>query len=214
MLGENRSPSPAAPSDAELALRWQDGDERALKILLTRYRPLLRSAAGRYRLRGGDYEDLLQEARIGLMQAAEGFAPDRRPSFAAYATVTIHNRLRDAVRRDAARSQRLLSDASSLDLDPATENEYDPVAAVPDAVFAEKSRLLGAQPEQALESERSLEAVMAAVFERLSELERLVLLERLAGRTIGEIAARHGFSHNRVSAALARSRRKLRQALG
>jgi len=213
-VDENCPPSTAALSDAELALRYQDGDERALKTLLSRYRPLLRSAAGRYRLRGGDYEDLLQEARIGLMQAAAGFAPERRPSFAAYVTVTVHNRLRDAVRRDQARSQRLLSEACSLDPDPAPDSGDDPVTVLPDAVLSYQSRLLGGEPQQALESERSFEAVMAAVFERLSELERLVLLERLAGHEIDEIARHHDFSRNRVSGALARSRRKLRETLG
>ncbi len=214
MADKGHSLSHAALSDAELARRCQNGDERALGILFSRYRPLLRSAAGRYRLGGGDFEDLLQEARIGLMQAAATFDPKRRPSFAAYATVTVHNRLRDAVRRDATRSQRLLSDAFSLDPDPASGGEDEPVAALPDIVLEQQSRLLGGEPQQALESERSFEAVMAAVFERLSELERLVLLERLAGCEIDEIAMRHGFSRNRVTGALARSRRKLRDTLG
>ena len=186
-----------APDDHELVRRVQEeGDHEAVDLLLARYRPLIEAAAGRYFLRGGDREDLLQEARIGLLEAARQF--DRsRPSFAAYATVSVHNQLRDAVRRDAARPQRLLSEASSLD-------------AQDSAQFPDAPATLEVLEDAALDE--AIVRLSHALQTKLSPLEREVILARLAGLEQAEIAAQVGGAPRRVEAALARARRKLRLA--
>jgi RNA polymerase sigma-B factor len=60
-----------------------------LERLVVRYRPLARSLALRYKGGTEPIEDLFQVAELGLVKAIQGFDPERRRPFAAYAVPTI-----------------------------------------------------------------------------------------------------------------------------
>ena len=55
---------------------------------------LVTRGARRFSDRGEPLDDLIQEARIGLLKAIERFDPERRVPFGAYATPTIMGELR------------------------------------------------------------------------------------------------------------------------
>ena len=68
-----------------LARRWRDaGDERALAALVQPYLRLAATVARQAR-RYGEPEELLQEASLGLMEAARRFDPDRNVRFGTFA---------------------------------------------------------------------------------------------------------------------------------
>jgi DNA-directed RNA polymerase specialized sigma subunit len=62
------------------------GSRNALLSLLESYRPLLRMIARRFFLPGGDVDDLLQEATIGLIKAIRDFQPDLGLPFRPFAS--------------------------------------------------------------------------------------------------------------------------------
>lgn len=75
-----------AETERSLAIAWRDGgDERALHRLVSAYARLAVSMAGRFRGYGVPYEDLVQQANLGLMRAAEKFDPDNGARFSTYA---------------------------------------------------------------------------------------------------------------------------------
>ncbi|WP_114966350.1 RNA polymerase factor sigma-32 [Alkalilacustris brevis] len=75
-----------AGTERDLALAWRDkGDEAALHRLVSAYARLAVSMAGRFRSYGVPYEDLVQQANLGLMRAAEKFDPDNGARFSTYA---------------------------------------------------------------------------------------------------------------------------------
>jgi RNA polymerase sigma-B factor len=59
------------------------------EAVFVRYRPLARHCAGRFRETGEPFEDLLQVAEVGLLQAIRRFDPARGCRFTAYATPTV-----------------------------------------------------------------------------------------------------------------------------
>jgi RNA polymerase sigma-B factor len=81
----------------ELALCLQDPDadgagereRRAREELVLANTGVAESVALRYRNRGEPMEELTQTAYLGLVKAAQGFAPDRAVDFLAYAVPTI-----------------------------------------------------------------------------------------------------------------------------
>ncbi len=90
-------------ADTELALAraWRnDGDEKALHRLVNAYMRLAISMAGRYRRYGAPMPDLIQEAGVGLMKAAEKFDPDRGVRFSTYAVWWIKASIQDYVMRN------------------------------------------------------------------------------------------------------------------
>ena len=90
-----------AETEAQLARAWRDHrDERALHRLITAYMRLAISMAGRFRRYGAPMNDLIQEASLGLMKAAEKFDPDRGVRFSTYAVWWIKAGIQDYVMRN------------------------------------------------------------------------------------------------------------------
>jgi RNA polymerase sigma-B factor len=99
---ENRPPQhdAASPGDgltSEAAL-WErfaaDRDQATREELVRRYLPFAKNLALRYRGASESFDDLLQVASLGLVNAIDRFDPARGTPFAAYASPTILGELK------------------------------------------------------------------------------------------------------------------------
>lgn len=90
-----------AETELSLAYAWRDQrDEQALHRLITAYMRLAISMASKFRRYGAPMSDLIQEASVGLMKAADKFDPDRGVRFSTYAVWWIKASIQDYVMRD------------------------------------------------------------------------------------------------------------------
>ena len=90
-----------ADTERDLAYAWRDQrDEHALHRLITAYMRLAISMASKYRRYGAPMNDLIQEAGLGLMKAADKFDPDRGVRFSTYAVWWIKASIQDYVMRN------------------------------------------------------------------------------------------------------------------
>jgi RNA polymerase sigma-32 factor len=90
-----------AETELRLAYAWRDRrDERALHRLITAYMRLAISMAAKFRRYGAPMNDLIQEANLGLMKAADKFDPDRGVRFSTYAVWWIKASVQDYVMRN------------------------------------------------------------------------------------------------------------------
>src|SRR5690606_20216326 len=90
-----------AETERRLAYAWRDRrDEQALHRLITAYMRLAISMASKFRRYGAPMNDLIQEASLGLMKAADKFDPDRGVRFSTYAVWWIKASIQDYVMRN------------------------------------------------------------------------------------------------------------------
>ena len=90
-----------AETELRLAYAWRDQrDEVALHRLITAYMRLAISMASKFRRYGAPMNDLIQEASLGLMKAADKFDPDRGVRFSTYAVWWIKASIQDYVMRN------------------------------------------------------------------------------------------------------------------
>lgn len=90
-----------AETERALAYAWRDRrDEQALHRLITAYMRLAISMASKFRRYGAPMNDLIQEASVGLMKAADKFDPDRGVRFSTYAVWWIKASIQDYVMRN------------------------------------------------------------------------------------------------------------------
>ncbi len=90
-----------AETETALARAWRDHqDTAALHRLITAYMRLAISMASKFRRYGAPMNDLIQEASLGLMKAAEKFDPDRGVRFSTYAVWWIKASIQDHVMRN------------------------------------------------------------------------------------------------------------------
>ena len=90
-----------AETELALAYAWRDNrDEQALHRLITAYMRLAISMASKFKRYGVPMNDLIQEASVGLMKAADKFDPDRGVRFSTYAVWWIKASIQDHVMRN------------------------------------------------------------------------------------------------------------------
>ena len=90
-----------AETELQLAYAWRDRrDEQALHRLITAYMRLAISMAAKFKRYGAPMNDLIQEAGLGLMKAADKFDPDRGVRFSTYAVWWIRASVQDYVMRN------------------------------------------------------------------------------------------------------------------
>lgn len=175
--------------DRDLIVQAKRGDEAALAALIARMMPALRKGAAVCAAPGLDYEDALQEGLIGLFNAVHAYDTAQSTPFASYAAVCIVNAQQDARRRALRKKHAPLNFSVPLPED----------AAMPG-------------PEELAIADEAYTALVRRVETLLSPLERQVLLASLDGAAPAVIARRLGCTPKVVQNALARARRKLRDA--
>ncbi|MBY6049729.1 RNA polymerase factor sigma-32 [Vannielia litorea] len=90
-----------AETEQQLARAWRDDrDEQALHRLISAYMRLAISMAAKYKRYGAPMNDLIQEASLGLMKAADKFDPERGVRFSTYAMWWIKASVQEFVMRN------------------------------------------------------------------------------------------------------------------
>jgi RNA polymerase sigma-32 factor len=90
-----------ADTERALAIAWRDHrDEAAMHRLINAHMRLAISVAGRFKRYGAPMNDLIQEAGLGLMKAADKFDPDRGVRFSTYAIWWIKASVQEYVMRN------------------------------------------------------------------------------------------------------------------
>ena len=90
-----------AETERKLAYAWRDRrDEAALHRLVTAYMRLAIAMAAKFKRYGAPMNDLIQEASLGLMKAADKFDPDRGLRFSTYAVWWVRAAIQDYVLRN------------------------------------------------------------------------------------------------------------------
>ena len=94
-LGAAPDAAPTLVGTEELFERWhRQEDRRARDELVQRFLPLARKLARRYNGAREPFDDLLQVASLGLVNAIDRFDPSRGTPFAAFASPTILGELK------------------------------------------------------------------------------------------------------------------------
>jgi RNA polymerase sigma-B factor len=151
--------------DEQRAFRLaQDGEARALDVLVQRFMPLARSVAGRYARSGEPLDDLVQVASVGLIKAIKRFDSDRGLAFSSYAVPTMAGELRRHFRDRgwAVRPPRGLQEAA-MQVTKVTEELTRRLGAPP--TIRQIGQALEMTDEQVLEARAALNGMTAMSFE-------------------------------------------------
>ena len=180
-------------SDEGLCQLAAAGDRDAEELLVKRYLRTVRVCARPFFLAGGDSEDLIQEATFGLLKAIREFDPGHDAKFKTFAEVCIRNRIRSAV-ATASRSKH------------APLNESVP--------FESPMLGSGANPEDLYISREEEAERLSLLDQKLSVLEREILVLFLQGLSYREISEQVGRPTKSVDNAIQRIRRKMAGKFG
>jgi RNA polymerase sigma factor for flagellar operon FliA len=189
--------TPDLSEEAVRALWTRFTASRALQLrgrLIERYLPLARAAAARYyRLRSDDsvpFEDYLQYARIGLVEAIDDYDPGREASFETYSSYRIRGAVLNGLGRESEIAAQRNFWRTRLQ-----EREDPPAEPAPEVEEAENGIALGFLLEHEGEdvADEALQANPHAAVEQVELLTLIgTVLEKLPPRE-RELIRRHYF---------------------
>lgn len=106
-------------NDYEVLYMVSDNDEVALNLLFDKYRPIVLSLVKRFYKKGKklglDYQDLIQEANIGLMKAIRNFKQSNNTLFYTFASLCVERELSLCIKRNDRIKNYSLNYSVSLD---------------------------------------------------------------------------------------------------
>jgi RNA polymerase sporulation-specific sigma factor len=106
---------PTTISERRLIRAARRGDAAAQARLLALYEPMVRRIARRLDLLGGERDDLAQEARVGVVDAARTWDPGRGVPFRNFAWLCATREVGMAVSAARAGKHQILTAACSLE---------------------------------------------------------------------------------------------------
>jgi RNA polymerase sporulation-specific sigma factor len=193
--------------DNELVGRTQQGDERCLEVLLSRYRNFARSKARSYFLAGSEKEDVVQEGMIGLYKAIRDFDLSQDTPFRAFAELCISRQILTAIKTANRNKHQPLNSSVSLDAPAYSDQKSD--RSVADSLIGPNSN----DPAELVISSQEIEAIRVSMSENLTQLEGDVLRLYMDGKSYEEIAGALGNHVKSIDNALQRIKRKLQRHL-
>jgi RNA polymerase sporulation-specific sigma factor len=166
-------------------------DEKAVEKLLTMYKPLVLKIARGYFIVGEEIDDIVQEGMIGLYKAINSYE-EEKAGFKTFATLCIKRQILSAIKKANTNKSKMfwdLCDDQTLDFFLAPSNKEN--------------------PENKIISKENYNLLNSTIQNSLSDLEKSVLKEYLAGGKYEEIANKLGMEKKSVDNALNRIRNKL-----
>ncbi len=192
-------------TDEELIEKAKKGDENALDFLLNKYKRMASKIARSYFLIGAEYEDLVQEAMIGLYKAYVSYNNKSGASFSTFARQCITRNVQTAVKMANRKKNQMLNNSISLSSQGSvvvhSEKEDE------DINLVIPSNLL--PPDEKLIENEKLNAIKEKIKNALSKLELEVLIAFLNGNSYSQIAQKMNMTNKSVDNALSRVRHKL-----
>ena len=191
--------------DTELVEQARHGEERAIEVLLARYRNFARSKARSYFLAGSEREDVVQEGMIGLFKAIRDFDLEQATPFRAFAELCISRQILTAIKTANRHKHHPLNSSVSLDAPAYGDDDATTVA---DNLMSPRRT---SDPAELVISAEEIEALRASMSRNLTELEGEVLTLYMDGKSYEEIAGTLGNHVKSIDNALQRIKRKLQR---
>ena len=193
-------------NDSELLSYIAENNEEANEIIFKKYEPLIVTISKRmYRYcknAGVEMTDLIQEGRLGLNVAINGYQISKDATFYTYARTCIERGIINYVVRAKRQKNRVLNESLSLELPDDEQYKFE-------KIFADNSQ----NPEiQVLEYEREQELINN-VKGNLTDFEQQVFELKLASFSYKEIAEILEKDLKAVDNALQRIRIKAREQI-
>ena len=192
----------ASFSDEDLAVLAQQGSDKALDFLLSKYFVYVRSKSLSYYIVGADRDDIIQEGMIGLFKAVRDFSSERGVSFRTFADVCVTRQIITAVKNASRQKHAPLNFYVSLNK-PMSDDDDDS-STIADILRQEQHM----SPEEILIKKEDADILGSEMNRLLSKFELDVLSLYLRGNSYSDIAKLIGREAKSVDNALQRIKKK------
>lgn len=177
------------------------GSEEAIQEIFKTFQGIMLLKTKKYFFYGGDKDDVLQEAMIGLLKAINGYEAGKQASFKTFAILCIKRQLITAIKSSNSGKYKILNMAVNNSED---SYEYNAVPAYSNKSFNFYN------PEEIYLSKEKFNALKKYLRTHLSKMENEIFDYMLIELSYTEIATKTGRDPKSVDNAIQRIKKKLR----
>ena len=178
----------------------KNGDEDAMQQIFREFKQLILLKTKNYFFYGADKEDVLQEARIGLLKAINAYDESKKASFSTFAILCIKRQIITAIKNSNSGKNRILNLAMS------NTNESDEEL---DITYENRSFAFY-NPEEIYLGKEKMRYLNEYLKTHLSKMENEIFEYMLAEMTYTEIAEKTGRELKSVDNTIQRIKKKLK----
>lgn len=176
------------------------GDKDAIEKIFENFKQVINFKVKKYFLQGGDKEDLVQEAMIGLFKAINSYDENKNSSFITFAFLCIKRQIITAIRHSNSGKHKILNKAIST-----SNEEYDDA----DFIYDNKS-LNFYSPEDICLSKEKIKYLNKFLKIHLSPMEHKIFEYILVDMTYIEIAEKMGREPKSIDNSIQRIKNKIK----
>ena len=188
-------------ADDELVILARQGNEKALEVILDRYKELVNMKVSKYFIIGAEREDIVQEGMIGLYKAVKNFEDDKQNSFKSFANLCIERQLITAIKTSNRQKHIPLNSSVSLNTTVYDNDEDTSLMELFNSKTAE-------DPLDTITKKEYYELIGNKIDENLSDFEKKVLGKFAAGDSYVKIAEELDAPVKSIDNAIQRIRKK------
>ena len=184
----------------DIVILAQSGDETSLNNLIMSFEPLIKNIvyAKCGKVLGVDFDDAMQEGRVGFLKAIKSFNKNRNAQFATFAKRVVENEILSYIRNVTSKTNSLNIYGVSLDSSEDNIEEAGSFQAIDET-----------SPESKVLEEEELNKLLSDIKENLSDLENTILKLKLDGFSYAEIASYVNKTQKSIDNAMSRIKTKL-----
>lgn len=193
--------------DYNLILKIRCQDMEAKEALVAKYIPMVKHVTRKYYASFLDFEDLLQEGTIGLLNAIDEYKPEQyQVKFSSFAYICILRKVYNVIKQASGNKHKALNDALSLQTFINTEENRTIID-----LIASKNDYC--DPEFNVVENATNQYIEELLANHLSLLEYSVIMMLLRGYSCGEIESTIGVGAKVVDNARTRVKTKLKKLI-
>ena len=185
----------------------RDGNDRAIEMLLNRYRHYARAKARSYFLSGADKDDIVQEGMIGLYKAIRDYRHEKNIAFQAFAELCITRQIITAIKTATRQKHQPLNTYVSLSGGASSNDDERSLA---DVLVSDHSP----DPADVVIDSEEMSVIRSSMGRVLSKFEIQVMQLYVEGKSYQQIAQALGKHAKSIDNALQRIKRKLASHIG
>lgn len=184
----------------DIVILAQSGDETSLNNLIMSFEPLIKNIVNAKcgKILGVDFDDAMQEGRVGFLKAIKSFNKNRNAQFATFAKRVVENEILSYIRNVTSKTNSLNIYGVSLDSSEDNIEEAGSFQAIDET-----------SPESKVLEEEELNKLLSDIKENLSDLENTILKLKLDGFSYAEIASYVNKTQKSIDNAMSRIKTKL-----
>ncbi len=176
------------------------GDEKSINQAIIQYEYIIKIILSKYNILSKDYDDALQEGRLGLLKAINAFKQNKGANFTSFASLCIDRQILSFLRNQGRKKNKIHQYSYSID-------SYH--------TEVEISKLSNRQNniENYIFSKMHYENVYQRVFKQINHLEKHVYSHYLTGYSVKELSDEYKIPKKQVYVIIAKVKKKIEQKL-